>query len=310
MLRWFSLAEIPADFPETAVTIGKFDGVHLGHQCLLNETVELSEEHGLAAVAVTFDRHPNSVLDPKALRQNLIGVHQKLEQFEFAGIDASLVLHFDENLSNQGPEQFIEATLVNGLNAKVVVVGEDFRFGAGGAGDVETLKQAGAEFGFKVRVAPSIEVDGLKVSSTAIRELLDVGDVKQAAKLLGRRHTTRGMVEHGLKLGRQLGFPTANLSRQSEGYLPLDGVYAGWLYCNDIKYPAALSVGINETLQEVPRLVEAHVLDRDDLDLYDQVVTIEYVDFLRPAAKFSGMDELISAIDADCQAIKGILARS
>jgi riboflavin kinase/FMN adenylyltransferase len=150
-------------------------------------------------------------------------------------------------------------------------------------------------------------IEGVKVSTTEIRNLLDAGNVKQAAKLLGRNHTTRGVVEHGLKIGRQLGFPTANMSRSSEGYLPLDAVYAGWLYADGEKYPAALSVGINETLQEVPRLVEAHVLDRKDLDLYDKVVTIEYVEFLRPAAKFSGMEELIAAIAADLLAIKRLL---
>lgn len=308
MLRWFSLAEIPSDFPATVVTIGKFDGVHLGHQALLSEAVELSEEHGLAAVALTFDRHPNTVLDPEALKRNLVGVNQKLDLFDSAGIDASLVLHFDDKLASQSPETFIKSVLVRGLKAKAVIVGEDFKFGAGGAGNIDTLKLAGIEFGFTVKIVKAVNVSGEKVSSTVIRELLDQGKVKEAARLLGRNHITTGVVEHGLKLGRQLGFPTANLSRSSEGYLPLDGVYAGWLYCDGEKYPAALSVGINETLQEVPRLVEAHVLDRRDLDLYDKVVTIEYVDFLRPAAKFSGMDELIAAIDADCREIKRILA--
>lgn len=307
MQRWNTLADVPFDFAETAVTIGKFDGVHLGHQALLHQTVELSEEHALAAVAVTFDRHPNNVIDPNSVKLPLSGANQKLEQFEAAGLDAALVLHFDEQLAHLSPDEFVDRVLVDSLKAKVVVVGDDFKFGAGGAGDVATLKVLGLEKGFSVRVAPPIVVDGTKVSSTLIRELLDQGNVKQAAKLLGRNHTTTGLVEHGLKLGRQLGFPTANLSRKSEGYLPLDGVYAGWMYVDGEKLPAALSVGINETLQEVPRLVEAHVLDRDDLDLYDKVVTIEYVDFLRPAAKFSGMEELIRAIAADLLEIKCML---
>lgn len=304
---WHDLHEISGDFANAAVTIGKFDGVHLGHQALLHEVLELSEEHSLAAVAVTFDRHPKTVLEPRSANLPLIGLNQKLDQFEAAGIDATLVLHFDELLASLNPVEFIREVLVEKLKAKVVVVGDDFRFGAGGAGDVETLKQAGAEFGFSVRVAKPVLVDGVRVSTTEIRNLLDSGDVRQAAKLLGRPHTTRGVIEHGLKIGRQLGFPTANLSRSSEGYLPRDAVYAGWLYVDGQKFPAALSVGINETLQEVPRLVEAHVLDRKDLDLYDKVVTIEYADFLRPAAKFSGMEELISAIAADLKEIKRLL---
>jgi riboflavin kinase/FMN adenylyltransferase len=148
-----------------------------------------------------------------------------------------------------------------------------------------------------------VEVDGMRVSTSTIRNLLDAGNVEAAAKLLGRLHRTTGMVEHGLKLGRQLGFPTANLSRESEGFLPLDGVYAGWLYCDGQRYPAALSVGINETITAVPRLIEAHVLGRKDLDLYDKVVNVEYVSFIRPAAKFDGMDTLIQAIQADCDEI-------
>jgi riboflavin kinase/FMN adenylyltransferase len=152
-------------------------------------------------------------------------------------------------------------------------------------------------------VLPEVEVDGMRVSTSTIRNLLDAGNVEAAAKLLGRLHRTTGMVEHGLKLGRQLGFPTANMSRESEGFLPLDGVYAGWLYCDGQRYPAALSVGINETIQAVPRLIEAHVLGRKDLDLYDKVVDVDYVSFIRPAAKFDGMETLIQAIQADCDEI-------
>lgn len=307
LFSWFFTDEMPIGFADSAVTIGKFDGVHLGHQALLAETKKLAQENALAAVAVTFDRHPATLLNPQSARPTLIGTQQKLDLFEELGMDASLVLQFDSNLANLSAEDFIDQVLVQKLRAQVVVVGEDFRFGANQSGDVESLKVAGIVKGFHVRVVKPVVLDGLTISSTVIRNLLDEGNVELASKMLGRFHSTRGLVEHGLKLGRQLGFPTANLARNSEGYLPLDGVYAGWLYCEGEKYPAALSVGINETLQEVPRLVEAHVLDRKDLDLYDKIVTIEYVQFLRPAAKFSGMEELIEAISADCAEIKVIL---
>jgi riboflavin kinase/FMN adenylyltransferase len=207
------------------------------------------------------------------------------------------------------PEEFVDMVLVTALNAQVVCVGEDFRFGAQGSGTVTTLIQLGRQFGFEVKVVDAVSVNGQRVSTSLIRNLLDEGDVTAAEALLGRRHQTVGMVEHGLKLGRQLGFPTANLSRDSEGYLPLDGVYAGWLYSDGVRYPAALSVGINETIQAVPRLIEAHVLGTKEIDLYDKVVTVEYVRFLRRAAKFDGIEALIKAIGDDCDQIAEILSQ-
>ena len=216
-------------------------------------------------------------------------------------------LPFTQELAQLSPREFVEQILVEKLKAKVVLVGEGFRFGAGGVGDAETLKELGSEFGFTAKIVGNLTKDGQKVSSTRIRELLDEGNVEAAAKLLGRVHTTVGVVEHGLKIGRTIGFPTANMSRESQGYLPLDGVYAGWLIADGQKYPAAHSVGINETFQAVPRLVESHVLDRKDLDLYDKVVTLEYVDFVRPSAKFAGVDELIVAINHDLDKVRNIL---
>jgi riboflavin kinase/FMN adenylyltransferase len=136
---------------------------------------------------------------------------------------------------------------------------------------------------------------------------LDAGDVTAASSLLGRPHTTIGVIEHGLKIGRQIGFPTANMSREAEGYLPLDAVYAGWLYVGEERYPAALSVGINDTFQAVPRLVEAHVIDETTLDLYDKIVTLEYVAFIRRAAKFDGLESLVEAINNDISTIRNIL---
>jgi riboflavin kinase/FMN adenylyltransferase len=224
-----------------------------------------------------------------------------------AGLDALLTLTFDEDLAQQSAQDFVQETLVDGLRAKIVIVGEDFRFGSGGAGDVSLLHELGQQFGFEVRVIPSATEAGVKVSTSAIRELLDLGNVSQAAQFLGRVHTTVGVVEHGLKIGRTIGFPTANMSREGEGYLPLDGVYAGWLVADGQRYPAAHSVGINETFQAVPRLVESHVLDRKDLDLYDKTVTLEYVEFVRPSAKFDGVDALVAEINRDLDKIRNIL---
>jgi riboflavin kinase/FMN adenylyltransferase len=291
----------------TAVTIGKFDGIHRGHQALISALHSAAAEHNLKTVLVTFDRHPDALLNPSNLKLPLIGPHQKAALVAAAGLDALLKLTFDDLLSQQSAEDFVQETLVEGLHAKIVIVGEDFRFGAGGAGDVALLHDLGQQLGFEVRVIPSASEAGLKVSSSTIRELLDLGDVAKAGNLLGRVHTTVGIVEHGLKIGRTIGFPTANMSREAEGYLPLDGVYAGWLVADGVRYPAAHSVGINETFQAVPRLVESHVLDRKDLDLYDKSVTLEYVDFVRPSAKFDGVDALVAEINRDLDKIRNIL---
>lgn len=307
MISWASTSEVPIDFAQTAVTIGKFDGVHLGHQALLGRVVDLAEENLFAAVALTFDRHPDALLNPSECKLPLIGPVQKSILLAEQGIDATLTLTFDESLAAMSPVEFVQQILVDSLKAKIVVVGEGFRFGSKGSGTVETLRELGSQFGFRVFVIPQVTVGGEAISTTRIRELLDQGKVVAAAALLGRNHITTGVIEHGLKIGRTIGFPTANMSRDCEGFLPLDGVYAGWLYVEDHKFPAAHSVGINETFQAVPRLVESFVLDQKDLDLYGKTVTLEYVEFIRPAAKFNGVEALVEEINRDIEKIRKVL---
>jgi riboflavin kinase/FMN adenylyltransferase len=304
MLSWNSLADVPEDSAESVVTIGKFDGVHLGHQALLQRAVNVAEEHLLSSVVLTFDRHPDALLNPDDFKLPIIGPTQKRELLAGHGIDATLTLCFDEDLAKMSPHEFVESILVQGLRAKAVIVGEGFRFGHRGLGNVEQLRELGQKFGFQVIELPTLSIGGEVVSTTKIRNLLDQGKVVAAAALLGRNHTSVGVIEHGLKIGRTIGFPTANMSRDCEGFLPLDGVYAGWLYADGIKYPAAHSVGINETFQAVPRLVESFVLDHTGLDLYDKIVTLEYVEFIRPAAKFDGVESLVAEINRDLEKIR------
>lgn len=307
MITWTSVDQIDEDFPETAVTIGKFDGVHLGHQALLASVAEVAEEHGIASVAVTFDRHPDALLNPQSVKLPITGPRQKQFLIRETGVDALLTLTFDDALAALSPTDFVKQVLVDSLKARWVLVGESFRFGAKGAGDVALLCELGEQYGFKVRVVSPVVIDGEVVSTTLVRESLDNGDVVKAAILLGRPHLTTGVIEHGLKIGRTIGFPTANMSREAEGYLPVDGVYAGWLYADAERYPAALSVGINETFQAVPRLIEAHVIDRTDLDLYDKVVSLEYVAHIRPSAKFDGVESLVAEINRDLEKCRTIL---
>ena len=308
MITVTSLENLPAELGGTSITIGKFDGIHLGHQQLIAETIESAEEHALVPTVITFDRHPFSLLDPAAEPAPLIGQHQKHFLLQEAGIELVLNMPFDDQLASLSAKDFISRILVESLHAKIVVVGEGFRFGANQQGDVDLLRELGQELGFVVRVIPHFEVDGEVVSTSRIRNLLLEGKVSLAAKLLGRLHSTTGLIEHGLKIGREIGFPTANMSRDAEGFLPKDAVYAGWLYADGERYMTALSVGINETFTAVPRLLEAHVIDVTGLDLYDKLITVEYVEFIRDAAKFNGVEDLVAEINRDLDKIRAILS--
>lgn len=307
MKSFTSLDQISKTLTASAVTVGKFDGIHLGHQKLIGALRSAAEEHDLATVVVTFDRHPDVLLNPDNSKLPIIGPKLKESLIADTGVENLLTLPFDQELANLLPEQFVKQILVDGLKAKIVLVGEDFRFGHKGSGDVHLLRDLGQQLGFEVRVISSAEIDGQKISTSKIREYLDEGNVVAASEMLGRVHASVGMIEHGLKIGRSIGFPTANMARDCEGYLPLDGVYAGWLCVDGQRHAAAHSVGINETFQAVPRLVESHVLDRNDIDLYDKVVRLEFIDFIRPAAKFNGVEDLVEEINRDLVKVRKVL---
>jgi riboflavin kinase / FMN adenylyltransferase len=293
----------------TAVTIGKFDGVHAGHRAVIAQLETIAREHGLESVVVTFDRHPLALLAPAKCPPFLISAEQKLRLLAETGIDRTLVLEFDEALAGLSPEDFVRTVLVDGLRVRHVLVGRDFRFGSHGSGDVSALERLGAELGFAVDLIDDVKPDGVRrVSSTWIRELLAHGDVRAATALLGHSPTVRGEVVHGAARGRELGFPTANLSPESEGLIPADGVYAGWLTDAGVRYPAAVSVGNNPTFHGVAqKQVEAYVLDRD-LDLYGHIVEVSFVDRIRGMVAFTGIDPLIEQMRADVDEIRGLLA--
>lgn len=298
MLEISNPADLPADFADTAIAIGKFDGIHLGHQQLFHELVTAAEDAGLAAAALTFDRHPRTVFSPGEAPKLIIGRKQKSELLQRAGLDLVLTAVFDEHMASLSPAEFVAQFLLP-MRAKLVLVGEGFRFGSGGKGTIVDLRELGANAGFQAREVKNVMLGQTKISSTRIRALLDEGKVSEVGLLLGRNHETTGVVEHGRKLGRTIGFPTANISRQAEGYLPADGVYAGYLIADGVRYPAAHSVGTNDSVEEVPRLLESHVIGRDDLDLYDQVVTCEYVAQVRGWAKFESLELLVQQIGKD-----------
>jgi len=308
---WDALADVPADVGPTAVTIGKFDGVHVGHRGVIDLLEQVAAERGLTSAVVTFDRHPLAVLRPGSVPRALVSNRQKRELLEAAGVAATLMLTFDDELRSLTPAQFVDRILVGALHARVVFVGDDFRFGIRGSGTVDTLRELGAERGLEVVSIDDVRLGGgRRASSTWIRELLEAGDVKRAGELLGREPAVRGIVVHGEQRGRELGFPTANLAPDSEGYVPADGVYAARVLVCDTTYPAAVSVGHNPTFEGVPeKQVEAHLLDVS-LDLYGQELTVMFVDWVRGNVAFEGVDALVEHIRADVVRTREVLGLS
>lgn len=295
-----SLGEVPAGFGPSAVTIGKFDGVHAGHRAVIGALRSIADPLGLVPTVVTFDRHPLALLDPGSAPEALLSNRQKVERLAAAGVAATLMLPFDEEFAAQTPEQFVQRVLVDALRARVVFVGSDFRYGNQGRGTVSTLEQAGRQHGFEVRLVDDVRAgQGRRASSTWIREALAEGNVGEAAELLGTPPTVRSVVVPGKRRGRELGFPTANLRPGPEGLIPADGVYAGWLTVDGTTYPAAISIGDNPTFEGVPaRQVEAYVLD-EDIDLYGKTVELAFVEHLRGMVKYTTVEALIEQLGRD-----------
>ena len=305
MKIWTALDQVPGQ-ERSVVTIGNFDGVHRGHQRVITACVTRARKHGVEAVACTFDPHPIQVHFPQRHLSLICSVQDRLDLLSATGLDASLVIHYDQTVFTLDAEEFVATYLVDRLGAVEVVVGEDFRFGRNNEGDVETLRKLGRSFGFDVVVVADIlGPEGRRWSSSWVRELLAQGDVAGAAQVLGHLHRIRGTVMHGFKRGRQLGFPTANLTDDIEGEVPSDGVYAGWLIRQvpgtsaGEFLPAAISVGTNPQFNGEKRTVEAHVLGRSDLNLYGERIAISFVDFIRPMMMFDSVEALTDRMDDD-----------
>lgn len=312
MRIWHSIDEVPADLEPTVVTIGNFDGVHLGHQHVISRAGEVSRDAGVVTVvAVTFDPHPMAVLRPEHAPMSLTDLDTRARLLEEAGVDDLLVLPFSREIAAWTPEEFIDKVLVTALHARAVVVGANFRFGNRASGDVSTLHEASGNGGFDVE---GVALDGGPQvwSSTYIRTCLAAGDVEGAEEALGRPFAVSGVVQRGDQRGRALGFPTANVPVSPDAAVPADGVYAGWLRPLDDpgsgRLPAAISVGTNPTFAgERERRVEAYVLDRDNLELYDRPVEIGFVARLRGILAFDGIDPLIEAMTEDVDRARAIL---
>jgi len=303
--RWQGLDEVPAEWGESVVTIGKFDGVHRGHQRIVERAAQLGRERGLPVVAVTFDPHPDEVVRPGSHPPFLCSARRRAELLAGLGVDAVCVLPFTLEFSRLDPDEFVRAVLVERLHTAAVVVGEDFRFGHKAAGDVALLAKLGEKYDYSTEGLPLLDRDGVPISSTAIRDLLAVGDVTGAAKLLGRPHRVEGIVVRGHQRGRQLGFPTANVESPPHTAIPADGVYAGWLATLDEvgaetrRWPAAISIGTNPTFDGTVQTVEAYALAPHDLDLYGLHAAIDFDTRLRGTLRFDSIDALVEQMHLD-----------
>lgn len=307
MIRLDSLQPVPEAMRGAIVALGNFDGFHLGHQAVVGEAIRWARAEGRRAIVATFDPHPVRYFAPDAAPFRLTTLDQRQELFAAAGADAMLVIHFGAGVAGMTALEWIEQWLAGHLGAAGVVTGEDFTFGKGRSGNANVLASEGPRFGLSARAVGPVTLEGEVVSSSRIREALQAGDCETAARLLTRPFAIRGMVQHGDKLGRTINFPTANIDIGM--YLrPRYGIYAvtGRLPDGRILNGAA-NLGIRPTFDPPKELLEPHFFDFAG-DLYGQEIEVAFHHFLRPEAKFDGLDALVAQIARDCDDARRLLA--
>lgn len=299
----------------SVVTIGAFDGLHIGHRTIIRQVVEEAlATLGRRSVLVTFDRHPASLVRPESAPKLLSTHEHKLELLEETGLDATAVINFDENQAGESPEQFVERVLVDCLRAELIVVGEDFHFGKGRSGNVELLKALGERHGFEVRPVELVNSGSETASSTSIRTAIARGDIETANVMLSRPYEMSGVVKRGDARGRTIGFPTANIEVSTDYAQPAEGVYAAW-YVRDmpdgssVTLPAAVNIGRRPTFYEhAPlALIEAHVIDAEGIDLYDEQARLRFVARLRAEHRFDSLEDLKRQLRIDIDDARRVL---
>jgi len=302
--------DLPGIPEGAAVTIGTFDGVHLGHRALIARTTSEARARGIAAAAVTWDRHPLMTLRPEAAPRLLASKERKLELLQETGLDHVAVIEFTESFSQWSPERFVEDVLVQGLSARAVFVGEGWRFGHKRAGDVDLLTKLGEESGFTAEAVDLAGASGDVVSSTRIREAVAAGRIEDAAALLGRRFDIDGEVVHGDDRGASLGFPTANLELDPRLAYPARGVYAARARVDGSWFTAATNVGVNPTFGGDPEITPVRIetfLVGFEGDLYGATLRVEFWARLRDEMKFASVDDLIAQMQRDVDATEKIV---
>jgi riboflavin kinase/FMN adenylyltransferase len=287
------------------IAIGIFDGVHAGHQ----QIIDIAKHQGDVTV-MTFDPHPASVIAPERTPTQLVTIKDRIELLKKAGASAVEVVNFNSDFSKLSPDQFIEDILVGRFAAEHVVIGENFNFGYKAQGTPKYLSEVGPKYGFGVSIVKLQEDRGSTISSSRIRNLIIDGQIERANELLTRNFYLKGPVIHGEKRGREIGYPTANIGLTSLATIPADGVYAGWLSVGANRWPAAISIGTNPTFPGVRgRQVEAYALDQVGLELYDQEGKIEFGYRLRDTLKFDGLAPLLEQMKKDCDKARELTSK-
>ncbi len=292
--------------PYPVVALGNFDGVHLGHRAILKAAMDRARPAGGTSFALTFDPLPAKLLFPEKAPRLLMVPEDKLELLRISGIDGVIVLNFTRELSRVSARDFVCDFLAGRIGAREVVVGHSVNFGHNREGSASVMVELGREFGFDTTVVGPVKVAGMEVSSTKIRELINAGDMRGAARLLGRYHFLHGPVVHGRERGRTIGFPTANLESETE-CLPADGVYAARVVLPDGHFGSITNIGMRPTFNETGRSIEAHIFDFNR-DIYGQRIKLELIERLRGEKKFSSGQELANQIKLDVERVKEILA--
>lgn len=289
------------------LTIGNFDGLHRGHQRLLERLTAKARSLGLPATVMTFEPHPRELFAPEQAPPRLTSLREKLELLAAHAVDRVYICHFNRRLAALEAEDFIKQILVDGLDVRYLFVGDDFRFGKGRRGDFAMLRQIGEQQGFGVEAMQTIEWQGERVSSSFVREVLAAGDFEHAQRLLGRPYSISGRVAHGDKIGRQIGYPTANI-RLRRGRVPLAGVFAVELLGIDgdcaRRWPGAASLGTRPTIAaSLQPVLEVHLLDFER-DIYGTHVTVNFLHKLRDEARFDSLEELTAYIARDVATVR------
>jgi riboflavin kinase/FMN adenylyltransferase len=299
---------IQTKFVSTALTIGNFDGVHLGHQVLINKVVQQAKKTGSQSVVMTFEPHPVQALHPERKLHRIFDFEDQKRQLEALGIDALVIEPFSREFSQVTPDRYIHDWIYEPFKPSLLVVGYDFSFGANRSGSIDFLRDQGSKLGFEVEVVPPVKVSEVLVSSSKIREAIDDGNVRLAASLLGRRFYVEGIVERGAGRGRTIGVPTANLHLTAET-IPARGVYCAFVDSRTGRHRAVVNVGLNPTFQQSSHQalsVEVHLVgveteqnDGRGPNLYGEILRVEFVDRLRDERRFGSVDELVAQIRRD-----------
>lgn len=284
-------------FEGSSVTLGNFDGIHVGHQALIKNAVNDARRLGISSVVLTFEPHPLKVLAPERAPQMLLAHKDKMQLLQSLGVDCVVIQQFDRSFAAIGAEAFVEQFLVKRLRAKKVWVGKDLRFGKGRTGDIDKLRVWGRQFGFDVGMVDPVVVCGERVSSSRIRELISAGEIAAVQPMLGRYYFVSGKVVAGHRRGRELGFPTANIASRAE-VMPRDGIYATLLQLGENIMPSVTSIGLNPTFGAGPRTIESYILNFDR-EIYGESVKLFFVARLRDEKTFPSVESLKEQIRLD-----------